>query len=66
GVFAPLTGIIGTIQAAEALKLLTGAGETLNGRLLVLDALSMEWRSIKLSKDPKCLVCGKRAQAVVV
>ena len=65
GVFAPLTGIIGTIQAAEALKLLTGAGETLNGRLLVLDALSMEWRSIKLSKDPKCLVCGKRAQVEI-
>ncbi|MGH8709957.1 MAG: HesA/MoeB/ThiF family protein [Burkholderiales bacterium] len=65
GVFAPLTGIIGTIQAAEALKLLTGAGETLNGRLLVLDALSMEWRSINLSKDPKCLVCGTRAQAVI-
>ncbi|HXZ96572.1 MAG TPA: HesA/MoeB/ThiF family protein [Burkholderiales bacterium] len=64
GVFAPLTGIIGTIQAAEALKLLTGAGETLNGRLLVLDALSMEWRSIKLSKDPKCFVCGERTQAV--
>ena len=65
GVFAPLTGIIGSVQAAEALKLLTGAGETLNGRLLVLDALSMEWRSIKLSKDPKCSVCGTRAQAVV-
>ena len=64
GVFAPLTGIIGTIQAAEALKLLTGAGETLNGRLLLLDALSMEWRSIKLVKDPLCSVCGKRAQAV--
>lgn len=64
GVFAPLTGIIGTIQAAEALKLLTGAGETLNGRLLLLDALSMEWRSIKLAKDPLCSVCGKRAQAV--
>lgn len=64
GVFAPLTGIIGTIQAAEALKLLTGAGETLNGRLLVLDALSMEWRFIKLTKDPQCSVCGKRAQAV--
>lgn len=63
GVFAPLTGIIGTIQAAEALKLLTGAGETLNGRLLLLDALSMEWRSIKLVKDPLCSVCGKRAQA---
>ncbi len=65
GVFAPLTGIIGTIQAAEALKLLTGAGETLNGRLLVLDALSMEWRSIKLSKDPQCSVCGTRTQAVI-
>jgi adenylyltransferase/sulfurtransferase len=65
GVFAPLTGIIGTIQAAEALKLLTGAGETLNGRLLLLDALSMEWRSIRLSKDPKCTVCGERTQAVV-
>src|SRR5690606_2117353 len=44
GVFAPLTGIIGTVQAAEALKLLCGAGTTLNGRLLVLDALAMEWR----------------------
>ena len=65
GVFAPLTGIIGTIQAAEALKILTGAGETLNGRLLVLDALCMEWRSIRLSKDPKCTVCGERSQAVV-
>lgn len=64
GVFAPLTGIIGTIQAAEALKLLTGAGETLNGRLLVLDALSMEWRCIKLAKDPQCSVCSKKAQAV--
>ena len=65
GVFAPLTGIIGTIQAAEALKLLTGAGETLSGRLLVLDALSMEWRSIKLSKDPKCLVCGERTRTAI-
>jgi len=65
GVFAPLTGIVGTVQAAEALKVLTGAGETLNGRLLVLDALSMEWRSIKLSKDPKCFVCAERTQAVV-
>lgn len=64
GVFAPLTGIIGTIQAAEALKLLTGAGETLNGRLLLLDALSMEWRSIKLAKDPLCSVCGRKVQVV--
>ncbi|MGH8719745.1 MAG: HesA/MoeB/ThiF family protein [Burkholderiales bacterium] len=57
GVFAPLTGIIGTVQAAEALKLLTGAGETLSGRLLLLDCLKMEWREIKLSKDPRCPVC---------
>ena len=58
GVFAPLTGIIGTVQAAEALKLLAGCGETLNGRLLLLDALAMEWRSIALAKDPACQVCG--------
>jgi molybdopterin-synthase adenylyltransferase len=59
GVFAPLTGIIGTVQAAEALKLLTGAGETLNGRLLLVDALVMQWRTIKLAKDPSCPVCAR-------
>ncbi len=59
GVFAPLTGIIGTVQAAEALKLLAGCGETLNGRLLLLDALAMEWRSIVLAKDSACTVCGE-------
>ncbi|HLB15068.1 MAG TPA: molybdopterin-synthase adenylyltransferase MoeB [Burkholderiales bacterium] len=58
GVFAPLTGIIGATQAAEALKLLAGAGEPLCGRLLLLDALRMEWRSIRLKKDPACKVCG--------
>jgi molybdopterin-synthase adenylyltransferase len=58
GVFAPLTGIIGATQAAEALKLLAGAGEPLCGRLLLLDALGMEWRSIRLKKDPACRVCG--------
>jgi adenylyltransferase/sulfurtransferase len=58
GVFAPLTGIIGATQASEALKLLAGAGETLCGRLLILDALGMEWRSIRLKKDPACRVCG--------
>lgn len=57
GVFAPLTGIVGSIQAAEALKLLAGAGETLVGRLLLLDALAMEVRTIKLAKDPACPVC---------
>ncbi len=60
GVFAPLTGIVGTMQAAEALKLLTGTGETLCGRLLMLDALRMEWRSIRLRRDPLCRVCGAR------
>ncbi|MBC7945190.1 MAG: molybdopterin-synthase adenylyltransferase MoeB [Burkholderiales bacterium] len=60
GVFAPLVGIIGSVQAAEALKLLTGAGETLSGRLLLLDALAMEWRSIRLTRDPACGVCGDR------
>ena len=58
GVFAPLTGIIGSIQAAETLKLLTGAGETLSGRLLLLDALAMQVRTITLRKDPDCPVCG--------
>ncbi len=58
GVFAPLTGIIGAVQAAEALKLLAGAGESLNGRLLLFDCLGMEWRSVRLSKDPACKVCS--------
>ncbi len=57
GVFAPLTGIVGSIQAAEALKLITGAGETLAGRLLLLDALAMQMRTIKLARDPACAVC---------
>jgi adenylyltransferase/sulfurtransferase len=60
GVFAPLTGIIGSIQAAEALKLVTGAGETLAGRLLLLDALTMQVRVIKLARDPACPVCASR------
>ena len=59
GVFAPLTGIVGTVQAAEALKILTGAGRTLGGRLLMLDSLSMEWRSVRFRKDPGCPVCSR-------
>lgn len=62
GVFAPLTGIVGTIQAAEALKVLTGAGETLAGRLLLIDALAMQLRTISLKKDPDCPVCGELAR----
>jgi adenylyltransferase/sulfurtransferase len=61
GVFAPLTGIVGAMQAAEALKLLCGAGEPLAGRLLLLDALTMEWRSVRFGKDPCCAVCGRSA-----
>lgn len=60
GVFAPLTGIIGATQAAEALKLLVGCGTTLDGRLLLLDGLAMEWRSVSLGRDPACAVCGGR------
>ena len=59
GVFAPLVGIIGAMQAAEAIKVLTGCGATLNGRFLMLDGLSMEWRSLKLNKDPECTVCSR-------
>lgn len=58
GVFAPLVGMIGTCQAAEALKLLMTIGDSLQGRLLLLDALAMEWRTIKLGKDPACSVCS--------
>ncbi len=57
GVLAPVVGIIGTIQATEVLKVLLGMGDTLDGRLLLLDALTMEWRSMKLRKDPACS-CG--------
>ena len=63
GVFAPLTGIIGTMQAAEALKLAAGIGESLSGRLLLLDALEMEWRTVRFRKDPGCTVCGVTGDA---
>ena len=59
GVLAPVAGIIGGIQATEVLKVLTGVGQTLSGRLLILDAQTMEWREIKLRKDPECPVCGR-------
>ncbi len=59
GVLAPLVGIIGSVQALEAIKIINEFGEDLNGRLLLLDANYMEWRSIKLKKDPACPVCGR-------
>lgn len=61
GVLAPLTGIIGSMQACEALKLLTGAGATLTGQLLLLDALNAEVRKLKVPRDPACSVCGPSA-----
>jgi bacteriocin biosynthesis cyclodehydratase domain-containing protein len=65
GVFAPLVGIIGSMQAAEALKLLCGTGQSLNGRLQMLDGRSMEWTSIRLPRNPACPVCGARAAHAV-
>jgi len=58
GVFAPLVGIIGCMQAAEALKLLAGCGQTLAGRLLMLDARTMEIDTVRLVRRPQCSVCG--------
>ncbi len=58
GVIAPLVGMIGTTQALEALKLLTGLGTPLVGRLLLLDAKHLQWRSLNLVRDPDCPVCG--------
>lgn len=61
GVFGVLPGIVGTIQATEAIKKLLGIGKTLIGRLLLVDALTMEFRTMKLKKDPECPVCGPKA-----
>ena len=58
GVFAPLVGIIGTVQAAEALKLLCGIGQALTGRLLMLDGRNMEWHAMKLMRNQACSVCA--------
>jgi molybdopterin/thiamine biosynthesis adenylyltransferase len=60
GVFAPLVGIIGTLQAAEALKILAGVGESLAGRLLMLDARTMQWSEMGLVRQPDCPVCSIR------
>ncbi len=61
GVIAPLTGIIGAAQALEAIKLLSGYGEVLVGRLLMFDGKTMEWRELKLERRPECPVCAKAA-----
>ena len=60
GVAAPLVGIVGSVQAMEAMKLLVGVGESLAGHVLYLDAKRMEWRKLRLPRDPGCAVCGGR------
>lgn len=62
GVFAPLTGIVGAMQAAEALKLVAQAGTTASGRLLILDALAMDVRAVRFEADPHCIVCRRDAR----
>lgn len=59
GVFAPLVGIVGSVQAAEALKLLMGIGSSLAGRLLMLDGRAMQWSEIALASDSNCTVCRR-------
>jgi adenylyltransferase/sulfurtransferase len=59
GVFGVLPGVIGSIQATEAIKLITGEGETLEGRLLLYDALNMDFQEVKIRWDADCPVCGK-------
>ncbi len=60
GVFSPTVGIIGAMQAAEALRVIGGFGETLAGRLMMLDSLRMEWNTMKIARQPDCPVCGTR------
>jgi len=60
GVFAPLVGVVGAMQAAEALKLLAGVGRSLAGRLLLLDGRAMEWSEIRVARNPECGVCRQR------
>jgi molybdopterin/thiamine biosynthesis adenylyltransferase len=62
GVFAPLVGVIGAMQAAEALKLVSGAAPAMTGRLLMLDGRSMEWSTMMVPRDSSCKVCGHRGQ----
>jgi molybdopterin/thiamine biosynthesis adenylyltransferase len=60
GVFAPLVGVVGAMQAAEALKLVAGIGTSLAGRMLMLDGRSMEWSTMRMQRAPDCPVCVAR------
>lgn len=62
GVFAPVVGIIGAMQAAEAVRLLAGVGTSLAGRLQMLDGRTMEWTQMRVARDPACPVCGPRGE----
>ena len=66
GVFAPLVGIIGTMQAAEAIRLLSDLGEPLIGRMLMLDGLSLNWQTVRFRRDADCAVCGGRDGSMVL
>ena len=61
GVFAPLVGIVGSLQAAEALKLMAETGRSLAGRLMLIDALDMDIHTIRIARNPQCPVCGDAA-----
>ncbi len=63
GVLGPLVGMVGSVQAAEAIKVITGMGEPLVGRLLSVDALRMQWHTIRFRRDPDCPVCARRELA---
>ncbi len=63
GVLAPLVGVVGSLQAVEALKLLCGFGTTLAGRLAMLDARTLEWTTLRVGRDPHCAVCGGPSHA---
>lgn len=59
GILGPVVGTIGTMQALETIKLIAGCGKSLSGRLMIFDALTMEWQTMGLQADPSCRVCGK-------
>jgi molybdopterin/thiamine biosynthesis adenylyltransferase len=63
GVFAPLVGIIGSMQAAEALKILSGAGTPMAGRMQMLDGRTMEWTEVRVGRSASCPVCGPQADS---
>ncbi|MDH5518487.1 MAG: molybdopterin-synthase adenylyltransferase MoeB [Gammaproteobacteria bacterium] len=64
GILGPVVGTIGCLQAVEAIKVLTHVGNSLQGHLLIFDAFSMEWRKMKLRKDPSCPVCSSQTDAL--